>query len=238
MKKDTILSILFGLSAILFFTNCPDDSVVGGPTISVNPTTITLDAEGSEQKITIESNTSWGTECDSWLICSPSSGTGGRTITVYAYKNTGGERFTNLTFYDTKTRQTNIIVRVTQEKADSSPTDPTPTPSLSVNKNSLYFDSSNGEDSFEITSNISWSVSSSDQSWCSVSPSTGSNGNTIKVTVTKNDTGNNRNATITISATDSSVSSCTIEVSQSGDSSSENQPGKDDNTPPSYSRNN
>lgn len=228
------------LGAMLVLTSCPGDE----PNIelSVSPTNITLDSS-NQAEITISSNTSWTikTTDTSWLTVTSTSGMGNRQVTVKATSdNTDSATRSAQVVVSDKTGSQTRAVTVNQPPSGQTPTPtptPTPTYNLSVSKSSLFFDSDSGEDSFEITSNVSWSVSSS-QTWCSVLPSQGSNGNTIKVSVTKNDSDSNRTATITVSATDNSVSSCIIQVSQSGNSNTENQPNKGDNTLPSYSRNN
>ena len=74
-------------------------------------------------------------------------------------------------------------------------------PILNVSTTTLSIDStSSSTNTFEITSNVSWTVSDN-QSWLTVSPSSGSNNNTILVTATSTNESftTPRNATITIS---------------------------------------
>ena len=213
MKNRTLFDILIGLCAILFLTitSCEPESD-NGPMITVNPTVINFDADPKQdQTITVSSNTSWSTQCDSWLTCSPASGTGDGRVTIHAQNNTGDERTTDLTFIDTKTRKVNNVrVKVTQKKADSQ-TQTNPDQSLSVNPSSLNFSSSAGNKTFNITSNTSWTVKSS-ETWCSVNTASGSNNATVTVNVTENtSTSSARNATITVS---NSSASAIIMVSQ------------------------
>ena len=63
-----------------------------------------------------------------------------------------------------------------------------------------------------VTSNDSWTVSSN-QSWCTVSPTSGSNNGTIKVTTSKNTSYSSRTATLTIKGKNSGKS-VTVSVSQ------------------------
>ena len=90
-----------------------------------------------------------------------------------------------------------------------------PPPSLTVSTLSpLEFESVGGEKSFTITSNVAnWTVSSSAPTWASVTPTSGSNNGTIKVTVLQNNTGVVRSANISISA--SGVTTQTVPVTQS-----------------------
>ena len=78
----------------------------------------------------------------------------------------------------------------------------------------LEFESVGGEKSFTITSNVAnWLVSSSAPTWVSVTPTSGSNNGTIKVTVLQNTTGVVRSANISVSA--SGVTTQTVPVTQS-----------------------
>ena len=199
MKKDVIPSFFFGLCSILLFTNCPGDPVDDGPTLTVTPSTITLEADGSGKTISVTSNTSWAVRADdSWVKYSPTGGTGGSSITVSASVNTGDERSSKLTLSD-KTGRATAEVHITQKKADSSTPTPTSEPALTVKPSSISFSSSAGSNTFVIESNISWTVRS-DQTWCTVNTSSGSNNATITVNVTENTSTSARNATITISS--------------------------------------
>ena len=232
-KKSTILNTLLGLCAILFLTNssCGSDPDVDGPTLSVQPTTITLEADGTGKTISVTSNTSWTVRADdSWVKYSPTGGTGGSSITVSASYNTGEERYTKLTLTD-KTGRATTEVRVIQKKEDSS--SPTPTDqTLTVNPSSLSFSSSAGSNTFSIESNTSWTVKS-DQAWCTVNTTYGSNNSTITVKVTENTSLTDRSATISVcydieplSGTESFI----IKISQKGTEVS--KPSENDNLTP------
>jgi (4-O-methyl)-D-glucuronate---lignin esterase len=71
----------------------------------------------------------------------------------------------------------------------------------------------NSAGTFNITSNTSWTVSDN-QSWLSVSPTSGSNNGTVTVTAQGNTSASPRTATVTVSAT--GVPSRTVTVTQSG----------------------
>ena len=86
------------------------------------------------------------------------------------------------------------------------------TPNLSVSPASLDFSSSAGSKSFTVISNVAnWSVSSN-QSWATVTPASGSNNGTITVHVAANTSASQRTATITVSGT--GVTSQTVTVTQ------------------------
>ena len=212
MKQKTFINIFLGLCSILFLTNssCNPDPEMDGPTLTVQPSVITLEADGIGLIISVTSNTSWNVNAnDSWLKYSPTGGTGGSSITVSASVNPGDERFSKLTLTD-KTGRATVEVSVTQKKADEPMLS---NPILTVKPNSLSFNSSVGSNTFAIESNISWTVRS-DQTWCTVNTSSGSNNATITVNVIENTSTSARNATITVSS--DKASSVQVNISQSG----------------------
>jgi len=71
----------------------------------------------------------------------------------------------------------------------------------------------NSAGTFDITSNTSWTVTDN-QSWLTVSPTSGSNNGTVTVTAQENTSASARTATVTVSAT--GVPSRTVTVTQSG----------------------
>ena len=83
---------------------------------------------------------------------------------------------------------------------------------LTLSLNSIDFTSDIGSRSFTITSNTSWTISS-DQTWCSVSPTSGSNDGSVTVSVGENSTTAERTATITVK---SEAGDQTVKVTQSG----------------------
>ena len=82
---------------------------------------------------------------------------------------------------------------------------------LSVSPTSLSFSATSETKSISVTSNDLWTVTSS-ESWCTVSPSEGSNDGTVKVTVSKNES-DSRSATITVKGTNSGITK-TVSVKQ------------------------
>lgn len=230
MKKDVIPSIFFGLCSILLFTNCPGDPVDDGPTLSVQPTSITLEADGTGKTVSVTSNTSWTVRADdSWVKYSPTGGTGGSSITVSASVNTGDERPSKLILSD-KTGRATAEVTIIQKKGDT-PT-PTPDPTLTVKPSSLSFSSSAGSNTFTIESNTSWTVKS-DQDWCTINTTSGSNNSTITVNVTENTNPTDRSATISVGydlANSSETEPISVKISQKGADGT--KPGENDNQTP------
>ena len=219
MKKGTLFDFLLGLCAILFLTNSScDPDPDNGPTLSVDPKTLTFEANGTQKTISVASNSTWEVRTqDSWISCSPGSGKGPSNITISPQTNTGDIRTTKITIVCSLRSDIKEEVIVTQEKADSQTSTSTPDQSLSVNPSSLNFSSSADSKTFNITSNTSWTVKSN-ETWCTVNTASGSNNATVTVNVTENTSTSARNATITISS--EKASSVQVNISQAGSSPS------------------
>ncbi len=216
MNKSTFIKLFMALVAVLFFANCGDDDS-SGPTLSVSPTSVTLD-ESNSATLTVSSNTSWNVaSSDSWLNCSPSGATGGAQVTVSAnsLNNTGSARTATLKFTD-KTGTKVVTVSVTQLPVKNNADDPDkpdePMPTLTVSKSSIQFGADGGNETVSIESNTSWTVASS-ESWCAVSPSSGTNNGTVTVSATANTETSQRTATITVKTATGEITQ-TIAISQ------------------------
>lgn len=162
-------------------------------------------AKGGEQAMTVTATATWTISKSSgndWLTIKPESGNGGTSqVTLTAVENTLKEvRTATLTI-----RSGNLTksVDVSQSAAN---------PEVSLDTNNLEFTSDNGLKTFKITSNTSWTVVS-DQTWCSVSPTSGSGDGSVTVSVQENTSTTVRTATITI---ESDAVTKTIAVTQSG----------------------
>jgi YD repeat-containing protein len=89
-----------------------------------------------------------------------------------------------------------------------------PQPELTVTPTSLSFSDLAQTKTFNVASNVSWSVSDN-QSWISVSPTSGSNNGTVSVTVSSNSS-SSRTGVVTVSENDGSgVPNQQISISQS-----------------------
>lgn len=93
----------------------------------------------------------------------------------------------------------------------------------------LNFQGTAGEAAVNITANCDWTISK-DADWVTVNPATGSQNQEVTVTVTDNNTGSDRSATITVKG--SSFLAKKIVVSQAKQADSSQTPGPDDNLPP------
>jgi Secretion system C-terminal sorting domain/Putative binding domain, N-terminal len=87
---------------------------------------------------------------------------------------------------------------------------------LSLSQSTWSPSSSAGTQGVNVTSNIAWSVSTSDGSWLTTSTSSGSNNGSFTISATANGSTASRSGTITVSG--SGVSSQTVSVTQAGTS--------------------
>ena len=232
MKKNILLCML-----LVLVSACGGDSAGGDDnTLSKDYLNVTANlnllGDGQSADLTIDANCSWTITVDAdWLSVSPMSGSNKQTVTVTVGKNpTSSPRTALLTVSGGSLVRR---VAVTQAKASSTPEDPdTPTEySLSANKSSLDFENTGGSQSFNITSNTKWTITA--PSWCTVSPSTGSNNASITVTTTENPNTEQRSGQIAING--DGVNTVYINVSQKAKESGNNnqEPGSGDNLPPS-----
>lgn len=214
MKKNTILSMLTALCAVLFLANCGGDPNSGssggdggGPYVNVSSSQQNITLEGTETvNIGISSNTDWTAVSEaSWLKVEPSGGSQNGTIRIHAEENnTGSSRESYIVVKPTR-GNIPVNIHVTQKAKSSSQQ------SLSVSPSSLNFSAASGSNTFTVnTTNVSSWEAKSNQSWCTASTS----GNTVTVSVTENISTDQRNATITVSGGEASP--VTVSVTQSG----------------------
>lgn len=166
-----------------FITHCLLDTH-----LTVSPLDIVVGEEEGSFNILIQSNSDWQiVENSDWLYTDPIAGTNIDSILVYYENNINGiQRTTSITVLCSDLSET---VTVTQDGA---------TPYLSVTPPNQAVGSEEGNTTFEITSNINWSITD-DADWLVVSPSNGSNDDTITADYEENPTIDSRTATITAS---------------------------------------
>lgn len=73
-----------------------------------------------------------------------------------------------------------------------------PTPALEVSPRQIEMESEGGDKDVNVTANVNWTVSSAASGWCTVSPASGVNNGSFKVTVKANTTLSPRETTITV----------------------------------------
>lgn len=175
--------------------------------LSLSASSVSLASPASSSAVSVTANVSWTvTDNQTWLSASPTSGNNNGSFTISATANTGSStRSGTVTVNGGGVTRT---VSVTQAAATST--------TLNVSTTSLSLAAAAGSQTFAITSNVSWSVSDN-QSWLSVSPTSGSNNATVTVTATANTGTSSRSGTVTV--TGGSLTR-TLTVTQAGQSSS------------------
>jgi M6 family metalloprotease-like protein len=164
-----------------------DVSITGtSSTLTVAPPNQNVTAPAGTTPFTVTTSSAWTASSNAaWCTVTP-SGSGNGTITATYTVNTGAaSRIANITV--TVAGLTPVVVTVSQ--AGTSPT-------LSVTPSNQNVTAPAGNTSFTVTSNSGW-ISSSNQSWCTVTPSGTGNGS-IVATYTENTTLVQRVASITV----------------------------------------
>lgn len=157
------------------------------PSLTVDPKSLSFTATGGENSFTITSNTSWTVSSDqSWCTVSPTSGSNDGTVTIKADENKS-----------TTSRSANITVKYGDKSEPVTVSQAAADVQLSVAPISLSFTENGGSEDITITCNSDWTVSSN-QTWCTVSPASGSSNGKVTVTAIANDSNGERSATITV----------------------------------------
>jgi len=171
------------------------------PTLAVTPPNQNVTSTAGTTPFTVTSNSAWTvTSNQTWCTVTP-SGSGNGTITAtYTDNLTGSTRVANVT--TTVTGLTSIVTTVTQSAV---------VPTLAVTPPNQSVPAPAGTTTFTVASNSAWTVTS-DQTWCTVTPSGSGNG-TITVNYAQNTGLASRLATITTTITGLSV---TNTVTQAG----------------------
>jgi hypothetical protein len=160
------------------------------PILSVDKTEIKTTAKAANSTIEITSNLAWtATSNEPWCSVTPASGNGNGTLTITVAENIIFE--TRTATVTIKAGELTNTVVVTQSGANVV---------LSVNTTEIEATIAAAEYTIEITSNSTWTVTSS-ESWCSVTPVSGEGNGTLTVNIAENTTTEARKATITITST-------------------------------------
>ena len=194
---------------------------------NVTPQSLTLTQDsGNTASIAVETTAEWTITAisESWLTVTPASGSGNATLIAKAGAINGRSQ---------RTATVTLQESATGRQATVSVTQLPPPAVLTTDKQSLSFNHGAANEYIAVTSNVGWTVRSS-ASWCTVSPAQGVGDGSITVSVTRNEALSSRNATITITPDDSSLSPVSIAVKQA--EYEEIKPGEGDNTTPAYSR--
>ena len=203
--KNATIWIVALLTTGVYFTGCDKDSK-DKATLTLSTSTLDFQYAGGTLTFSISSDASeWqvSSGISDWLTVTPTEGSNDGTVSVTAAANTvpSPREGTITVIAEGATSQT---VKVTQEAA--------PAISLALSVSTLEFESAAATKTFDITSNVSWTISSSSTSWLTVTPASGSNDGTASVKATANTASKSREATITVNG--SGVPAQTVKVTQ------------------------
>ena len=156
------------------------------PYLNIDPTSQTVGPYASTTTFAILSNVDWSiTESCSWVSVNPASGSGDQTIVVTYMANTSiVERVCEITVEGNSITKTFTL---TQQGSE---------PYLDVNPAAELVGPEASSTTFNIISNVSWTLSET-CSWVTVSPGSGSGNQLVTVTFSENTTINQRECEIT-----------------------------------------
>lgn len=176
-------------------------------TLVVTPATQSVAATAGNTTFGVTSNVSWtASDNQTWLTLSPSSGTNNGNITASFSANTSSaSRTATITVIGGGLTRT---VTVVQAGVSAN--------TLTVTPSSQSVASTAGSTSFGVTSNVSWTASDN-QTWLTLSPSSGTNNGNITASFSANTSSASRTATITVTG---GGLTRTVTVAQAGTSGS------------------
>ena len=157
--------------------------------MTVTPTSLTYASAAGTQPVNVTSTqTPWKLENGiEWISLSPTSGTASGTISVGVSENTSGDEVRTGVFYlkaDVSDWKYEAPISVTQAGA---------TPVITLSKSEVDFTGTENSESITVSSNCSWSVSSSSD-WLT----TTQKDNTITISATTNETNSYRTASVSV----------------------------------------
>jgi mannan endo-1,4-beta-mannosidase len=167
-------------------------SVFGPATgnLTASPTTLTFGSGASSSAVAVTANVSWTvTDNQTWISVSPTAGSNNGSFTVSVIANTG----TTSRSGTVTVSGTGVPARTITVNQASQPNDLV----LNAAPTALSFSSGASSMNATVTSNVSWSVTDN-QTWITVTPTSGSNNGTIAVSVTANTGTATRSGTVTV----------------------------------------
>lgn len=163
-----------------------------GPSLSVTPTSIQSNANGTQKTVDVFSNKSWSvSKNQNWVSITPSaSGTNDGRFTVTVDSNPDVTQRTATITVNTAGNADTSTISVTQSGGQAH---------MTVTPDSLSFPCDESSNTFTIDSNVNWTISR-DVEWCYLDRLIGDHNATVTVNVYANDTYDERSATLTISS--------------------------------------
>lgn len=213
MRKRKVFKLTSGLWAVILGMSCfscggGDDSSSPQEEVTqlqVSTTSVTLN-EQNTGTFTVTSNTSWTVfPLDSWLQCTPSSGTNTQSVSVSATSpHSGSEARKGSLVITSQDGSRSLTVTVVQN--------PPIIYHLTIDQTALSFSADAGSAQLNISTNDEWVVTGSN-TWCTLSSVAGNGSATITVQVAANTDYSTRSAVLTISGQKSGVKK-TVDITQ------------------------
>jgi len=199
--KTKILTIAAVLILVIL-TNCKKTEEQIAPSLSVNPTTKDIESTTGNFNIAVTATVAWTASCDkNWIILDPMSGTGNTTVKADFQENTSAtSRTASIVFKGVGVEDR--VVSVTQLGIQ---------PILTVSPANLSVAADAGNAVVNITSNLSWTVTSN-QTWCTLAQSSGIGNAALTINYQPNTVQSQRSAIITFAA--NGVTNQTVQVTQ------------------------
>jgi len=175
------------------------------PTLSVTPESRSVSATSGSTTFTVGTTGTWTAQSNqSWATVSPTSGNGNGTVTVTYTANGGAaSRTANISITAAGATGSPKTVMVVQASAAA----------LTVTPESRSVSATSGSTTFTVGTTGSWTAQSN-QSWATVSPTSGNGNGTVTVTYTANGGAASRTANISITAAGATGSPKTVTVVQ------------------------
>lgn len=164
-------------------------------------TSISAKAQASTKTVTVTSNVEWTAACsDTWLTLERS----GSTLNVAIGENTGASRTTTIHLKRASTETTIATIQVVQGEAG-----------VTGSTEQLNFDVNGEEKTYTFDAEVSWTATTSDASWLTVTPTGGnSSEKSVKITALSNYQTNERSGFVYIKI--GTTTKLEIPVKQSG----------------------
>ena len=162
---------------------------------------ITFGHSSSSQTLEVESEASWNASSTSWISVSPLSGVAGKTAVTISVPANASVNSRNGSVYFTIAGNNSVEVPVEQEGVF-----------LNISAENISFDSFGTQQSLEIESNDSWSVTAKPE-WVNIDNMSGDGNAMLRISASENNSTSERNGSIIV-ATDNGVVSKEIIISQ------------------------
>ena len=162
---------------------------------------ITFGHSSSSQTLEVESEASWNASSTNWISVSPLSGVAGKTTVTISVPANASVNSRNGSVYFTIAGNNSVEVPVEQEGVF-----------LNISAENISFDSFGTQQSLEIESNDSWSVTAKPE-WVNIDITSGDRNAALRISAFENNSTSERNGSIIV-ATDNDVVSREIIISQ------------------------